>query len=397
MPVTFAAARLIMASFFVYSGSTANWMIRIPDIQTKLGLDPATLALCLLGMPVGLATSMLFSGALVDWLGARRAIQVGFVAMMVPLALPAFAPNAPLLFVALVIVGLGMGPLEVGLNVMADRIGGALGRTVMSRCHGFWSLGVMAGGATGSAAATFGIGPEPHMLAVVTAVVVLGQIFALMLPDMRDAPRVGPKEKTPVFVLPSRSLVALCFFAFGMLVVEGAIIDWSAIYLRDDFGAVPPVTGYALTAFAAVMAAGRLGGDWMSTRFGPVATARLCSAVAVAGVAAMVASPYVWLVVAGAAATGFGVSVAFPLAVSSAASREGRPGVNVAALSILSFSGFLIGPPVIGFVAHFSGFRFGLATLLIPAVASLLLAGEVRVRRAARAGTLAGGAAAPAR
>ena len=131
------------------------------------------------------------------------------------------------------------------------------------------------------------------------------------------------------------------------------------------------------------MAIGRLAGDWLSTRFGAVAMARTCCVVGLAGLIAMVAAVEPILVIAGAAATGFGVSIIFPLAVTAAAARDGSPAVNVAALSLLSFSGFLVGPPVIGFVAEFLGLRAGMATLLIAGAMSLFLAGEVAAKRKA--------------
>lgn len=381
MALSFASARLIMALFFFYSFSLANWLIRIPDVQHRLGLAPAGLALCLLGLPIGLVCSMLFSGPVVEKLGPRRAIRIGFVFYALPIMLPGFSTSPAMLFFALLLIGLGMGPLEVGLNVAADRIGTAIGRTVMSRCHGFWSVGLMAGGAVGSGAAAIGLSPGIHIASAVALAFVLAELTALRLPQIGPLPSAEPGERAPVFVLPPRSIVALCLFAFGMLLVEGAITDWSAIYLRDVFQQVPPVTGFAFTAFGFLMAAGRLAGDWLSTRFGPVAIARFCCAVGLAGLAAMVLAVEPVMVIAGAAAAGFGVSIVFPLAVTAAAARDGSPAVNVAALSLLSFSGFMVGPPVIGFVAEYFGLRTGLATLLIAAGMSLALAGEVRVRR----------------
>ncbi len=380
MGLSFASARLIMALYFVYSFVLSNWLIRIPDVQQALGLEPAGLALCLLGLPAGLVCSMVFSGPLVETLGPSRAIRYGFFGYALPLLLPGFSFSPLMLFFALALVGLGMGPLEVGMNVAADRIGTALGRTVMSRAHGFWSLGLMAGGASGSAAATFGIAPGFHVAAVALVVLAASQILVMRLPLLGPMPAAPSGEKAPVFVLPPRNIVALCLFAFGMLLVEGAITDWSAIYLRDVFGQVPPVTGFAFTAFGLLMAGGRLAGDWLSTRFGPVALARFCCLVGLAGLLAVVLATSPLMVVMGAAAAGFGVSIVFPLAVTAAAAREGSPAVNVAALSLLSFSGFMVGPPVIGFVAEVFGLRLGLATLLLAAGMSLLLAGEVRVR-----------------
>ena len=383
MGLSFASARLIMALFFVYSGSMSNWLIRIPDVQQKLGLSPAALSVCLLGVPIGLVTSMAFSGSLVERMGPRLAIKIGFILLLTPLLLPGFATSPTLLFISLVLVGLGMGPLEVALNVMADRIGRAIGRTVMSRCHAFWSFGFMAGGLTGSIAATYGLPPGIHMAIVVATVFVIGELLATRLPQANVIDTGAPKVKTPAFVVPSPKIVLLCLFAFGMLLVEGGIADWSAIYLRDVFGAKPPVTGFAFTAFGLIMALGRLAGDWLSMRYGAVAMARFCCAVGLVGLLAMVLAVEPILVIIGAGLTGFGVSIVFPLAVTAAASREGSAAVNVAALSLLSFSGFLIGPPMVGFVAELGGLRVGMAMLLLAAMMSLLLSGEVRPRKPA--------------
>jgi len=368
-----------MALFFTYSFSIANWLIRIPDVQVKLSLDPGTLAICLIGMPVGLVASMSFSGLVVERFGARNAIRYGFLLMIVPVMLPGLAFDATTLFIALVLFGLGMGPVEVGLNVAADRIGVALGKTIMSRCHGFWSVGLMAGGITGSTAATLGIGPDVNMILVAGFVLVLSQVLVTRLPRLDAFAGAKPSEKTPVFVLPPRNILLLCLFAFGMLLVEGAIADWSAIYLRDVFGAVPPVTGFAFTIFGFMMAGGRLAGDWLSTRYGPMTMARVCCSIGVFGLVLMVFAVNPAMVIAGAAAGGFGVSIVFPLAVTAAASRDGSAAVNVAALSLLSFTGFLIGPPLIGFVTEIAGLRVAFGTLLVPALLSLVLSGQVRV------------------
>lgn len=381
MALSFASARLVMALFFTYSFSISSWLIRIPDIQESLALEPAMLAICLIGIPVGLVISMAFSGVVVERFGPRNAFRYGFWFFAVALLLPGLASNALWLFLALVLLGLTMGPVEVGVNVAADRIGVALGRTIMSRCHGFWSLGLMSGGALGSLAAAYGLEPHIHMALVAVFVLIVSQVLAMRLPAALSGNGVDPHaEKAPVFVLPPRNLVLLCLFGFGMLMVEGAITDWSAIYLRDVFGAVPPVTGFAFTVFGFVMAAGRLAGDYLSMRFGPVTIARVCCAFGLAGLALMIFATSAAMVIAGAACAGFGVSIIFPLAVTAAAGREGSPAVNVAALSLLSFTGFLIGPPIIGFVTELFGLRAGMGFLLVPALMSLMLAGEVRVK-----------------
>ncbi|HET7714400.1 MAG TPA: MFS transporter, partial [Bauldia sp.] len=176
------------------------------------------------------------------------------------------------------------------------------------------------------------------------------------------------------------SLLPLCIFAFGMLLVEAAALDWSSVFMRSVMEATPFRAGVGFAAFTVAMAVGRFMGDWAAGRFGPVAVARSCGLIALAGLLVLVTAPVFLQAVVGLAAIGLGVSVAVPLAVSAAASRGDRPAaVNVAALSLISFSGFLFEPPLVGFGAEWSGsLRVGIAMLIPAIVASILLASHVR-------------------
>jgi MFS family permease len=150
--------------------------------------------------------------------------------------------------------------------------------------------------------------------------------------------------------------------------------------MRTVMGSTPFGAGIGFAAFTIAMAVGRFFGDWTAERFGPVAVARSCALIALAGIVVVVTAPVFIQAVVGLAAIGLGVSVAVPLAVSAAASRADRPAaVNVAALSLVSFSGFLFEPPLVGFVAEWGGsLRIGVAMLIPAAIASILLAGHVR-------------------
>jgi MFS family permease len=172
--------------------------------------------------------------------------------------------------------------------------------------------------------------------------------------------------------LPGKALIGICLFVFGITMTEGAIADWSAVFLRDVFGAEPATAGIGYSVFAGMVAAGRFVGDWLKARLGAVATARLCGCFSLIGMALIVLAPISWLAFAGFAAAGFGVSVGFPLAVTAAAGLTDRPtAASVAILSFIALFGFLIGPPMIGLVAEHLGLRYGLATLL-PSSSSVL-------------------------
>jgi hypothetical protein len=272
--------------------------------------------------------------------------------------------------------------VDVAMNVEADRIERGLDRRIMSTCHGFWSIGTMVGGLIGAGFAWLGTAPRWHLLAVVLAAIPIALAIARALPAIArgiDAP-AGVARLAPI-VLPSLGLLALCAFNFGMLLVEGSALDWSAVFMRDVVKISAGATGIGFGAFALFMAIGRLLGDRLAERFGPVALARGCAITCLFGVIGLVTSTFFIQAALGLAAMGFGVSVAVPLSVSAAAGRGDRPAaVNVAALSLVSFSGFLVEPPLIGFVADAWGLRVGVAMVLPMIVLSILLAGELRRR-----------------
>jgi MFS family permease len=269
--------------------------------------------------------------------------------------------------------------VDVAMNVEADRIENSDGRRIMNTCHGFWSVGSIIGGLSGAAFASLEIDIRWHLaiVAVVSIPVVLFIAYRLPLGVARPEPRKGPRFR---IALPTLSLLPLCIFAFGMLLVEAAALDWSAVFLRSVMDASPFGAGIGFAAFTVAMAVGRFHGDWAAGRFGPVAVARSCAIIGLAGLIALVTAPVFLQAVVGLAAIGLGVSVAVPLAVSAAASRGDRPAaVNVAALSLIAFSGFLVEPPLVGFGAEWGGsLRIGLALLIPAIVASIFLAGHVR-------------------
>ena len=366
--------RLVMLIFFLQPIAFGSWLPRIPDIQAKLGLGPADLAIALLGMPVGILITLPFAGRFVSRIGGRATIIYGFVAFLAVVSLPVFAESIEMLFVALMIVGVALSTLELGLNVEADRAEKTTGLVIMSRCHGFWSLGIMAGSLIGAGAMALQVSAQWSIPVVALLVLPLALAIGAQLPaEPKAAAASSPTAPVAPFKLPSLALLGICAFTFGITMTEGAIADWSAVYLKEVLSAGGAATGLGYSVFACLVAAGRFGGDSMKARFGAVAIARGCGSAALVGLLIVLFAPSTLVALIGFGAIGIGVSVGFPLAVTASAGLTDRPAAaSVAILSFMALLGFLVGPPVIGFVGEFWGLRTGLAILFVPLTISLV-------------------------
>jgi predicted MFS family arabinose efflux permease len=364
----------IMMIFALQPLALGSWLPQIPDVQLRLGMGPADLSLALLGFPAGLLAALPFGGRIAAALGPRRLILFGLPVYLALMCLPPLAPSVPLLFAALACAGASIALLELGLNLQADEIEKSRGRLIMSACHGFWSVGIMTGSLLGASLALLGTPPFASVALVAMICFPIGLALARGLP-MENA-HAAAKAINAVISrrLPGKALVAISFFTFGITMAEGAVADWSGIFLRDAFGSPSGASGLGYTAFAAMVALGRFMGDGLKARLGAVACARLCGALALAGLACVLTSPSAGFAIAGFALTGIGVSVGFPLAVTAAAGLTDRPPASsVAILTFIALLGFLVGPPAIGFVAEYSGIRTGLAMLLPGLAASFVL------------------------
>jgi len=376
--------RLTMLVFFLQPIAFGSWLPRIPDVQQALGLGPQGLAIALLGLPCGTLLTLPFAGPLVGRIGPRVAILAGFVLYSIAASLPAFAMNPVMLFVALMLAGSTISFVELGLNVQADAVEKATGSVIMTTSHGFWSVGIMAGSLIGSALAGFGLEAKWAIALVAVVVLPVALVVSNALPVFApEAPK--SEHQRSAWALPSWALLGICFFVFGITMTEGAMADWSAIFLRDALGAESGMVGLGYSVFAMMVATGRFGGDRLKRRFGAVNTARICGTLAVAGAAILFVSPNTPIALGGFAIIGLGVSVGFPLAVTAAASLTDRTAsANVAILSFVALLGFLVGPPVIGFVAEHFDMRLGIACLVPVLLVSLFLTGRLATGPARR-------------
>ena len=348
------AARVsVVGIFFVNGFALANWFVRIPTIQQELSLSEGMLGLALLAAAVGALLSMPVTGALVSRFGSRRVVGITALLLSFSVVLPALASSLLWLIPALAVIGASNGALDVSMNAQAVAVEKRYPQQIMSSFHASFSFGGLAGAVLGGFVASAGIQPLYHFVAVAALCGIASVIaYRRLLPASADAAEDG----APAFARPTRALLGLGVISFCVLLGEGAMSDWSAVYLNGSLETGPGFAAAGYAVFSLTMAFGRLFGDGFVARFGPARMVRICGAIAAVGlgVALAVAQPVVAL--AGFACAGAGFSIVFPTALSAAGRTKGMaPGPALAAVSTAGYTGFLVGPPAIGFVAELAG------------------------------------------
>ncbi len=362
--------------FFVNGFGFANWIVRIPTVQEKLGLGEGALGLALLALAGGALATMVVTGGLVHKLGSRPVVGVSGVIFGLSLVLPALAPSLPLLVLALLVAGTWHGALDVSMNAHAVTVENAYRRPIMSSFHAAFSLGGLAGAASGGLLAVWGVGIAPHLCGVaVLSAIAFAAASRALLPASEDG---GGDGDEPAFVRPNRALAGLGFIAFCVLLGEGAMADWSAVYLGGTLGTGPGLAAAGYAVFSLTMAAGRLCGDRLAKKIRPVELVRVGAALAAAGLGVSLGVGHPILALVGFACAGAGFSVIFPN-VLSAAGRDGEmpAGTAIAAVSTAGYFGFLVGPSAIGFVAELTGLGAALYIVVVLSATVALMAGAL--------------------
>ncbi len=352
------------------------WFPRIPQVQEAIGLSEGDLAFALIGMPIGLLSALFFGGKIAEALGTRGLLTVGLGSYVLLMPVPAFAASWWWLFLALMLAGIAMALAQLSLNLTAAEVESRSGRHIMNGCHGFWSVGVLIGAATGSVMAEFAVTPGASLI-FVSGLCLLPLL--MIARSITDYPLTSDAEPSVTRARPSRQLIMIAFFGFGVSTTEGAMADWLAVFMTNIFQTSPGVAGAGYVVFAFCLALGRFLGDALKAQIEVAVLARSLVGLAMLGLVVMLSSPFVWLSFVGVAMMGFGVSIGFPLAVSAVAGLKGRStAANMALLTQITLCGFLIGPPVIGLIAEHSDMRFGLAGLFPALVLALAMTPALR-------------------
>ncbi|MEE9336344.1 MAG: MFS transporter [Granulosicoccaceae bacterium] len=378
-PVSRQSTYAVFAVFFVESAVLGNWIPRIPELKAKLELSDTGLGLCLLAVPLGTILGLLVAGRILEVIGLRKGCQLFLPLWALFFMLPSQANTSVLFAASLVLCGATVGLVEVAMNTTADAIERFRGIRIMSRCHGFWSLGSMAGAIAGSALAQMAIDVKWHFGVMMPLLAILGYVAASKIEENEIASADNTHaDDASHFRLPSRAILLLCIMPLGIMSIEGAFIDWSAVFMDSILSASPWVIGLTYAFFSVVMASVRLSGDMLADRFGAYTIVRTSGLAAAAGIILFAMAPSVPVALLGAALSGLGVAVVYPMAVTAAARRPGRSSAdNVAALTMISFCAFLVAPPIIGFISDCLGLRWALALLAPLALKTWRLASEV--------------------
>lgn len=377
--------RRVFAAFAIYSFAMGNIFPRLPDIKQAMAIREGALGLGLIGVPAGTLVSLTLAAPLLERLGFRRSLMALIPLIAVSYALAVHASGPLALFLLLVPVGLMIGGTEIILNVEADRTEAMVGRRIMNRAHSFWSFGFFGAGLFGAGMAQMGVSPQVHLAVVVVIVVAAVRVF---LGGYAPAPARAADngDAAPRFARPTWPILVLVSVTLSAVLMEGASMDWSAIYMRSVFEAGPFLSGFAVATVAFSQAMARYFADGFVERHSPSGVARALLCCMATGLVLVFLSPLPWLSLLGFALIGIGTSAIFPLAMSAAAQRTDRAAaVNVAALAQISFVAFLLGPPLLGLVAERAGIRwtFGLG---LPFVAlSLMTAASLGQRFGTRA------------
>ncbi|WP_238149648.1 MFS transporter [Dyella jiangningensis] len=361
-----AARRATRVIFLVSGIGMSAWAPMVPYAKARLGLDDAQLGLALLVFGGGSMLSMPFVGWLAHKLGNRALIVVSGLLMCLALPALAMASSIAMLVAALFYFGVMLGAVDVAMNAHAVDVERLDGGRLMSGFHGLFSVGGLTGAAVVSGLLAMGL--SLPIAATAVAVVLLSLVLWLRRDLLDDAPVATETEKS-TFGMPHALAWLLGLMCFASFLAEGAMLDWSAVFLRDFRGFAAASAGFGYACFSVAMALGRLTGDRLIARFGPVWAVRTGAALAVAGFLMVALAPGAFAALGGFVLIGLGASNIVPVMFSAAGRLPGTPpAIAIATATTLGYAGLLSGPALIGFVAHASSLPAAFA-----AVAGLLV------------------------
>lgn len=403
----------VVAAYGASGIAFSTWVSRLPAIRDGLDLTPATVGLLLLCLTLGSFVSVSASGLIVLRLGSTRTIRTGSIMVGAGLLVAGIGTSvlaSPVATaVGLAIIGLGTASWNTASNVEGAAVERALGRHIMPRLHGSFSLGTVAGAGLGAGAAAVSLPVAWHFAAAGAVVAVSVTTAAAWfraditpvagerryVPDNFEDPSTGPIPIIPVTAAGAddrpldnkrriaqawrdKRTILLGVMVLGLALAEGAAGDWVALALADGHGQsdAAGAAGYGL--FVTFMTIGRFAGTIVLDRYGRVPVMRWCAAMAVLGLALFVFAPVPWLAYVALAVWGLGASLGFPVGMSAAADDPARAAARVSVVSTIGYGAFLCGPPLLGLLAEHVGILHSLLAVVVMLVVSFLLSPVAR-------------------
>jgi MFS family permease len=370
------AARLSIGAFFFIAGLCfASWASRIPDIKQHLQLSDGGLGAVLFALPVGLMVSLPFSGWLVHHFGSRKMVLLAAILYPLILCNIGLVQQTWQLVVVLFVFGLMGNLFNIAVNTQAVSLEVLYGRSIMASFHGIWSLAGFTGAAIGTLMINFHLTPFIHFC-IIAAVA-----FLMMALLYRNSLRqdINAGDDRPLFAKPDATLLKLGLIAMCCMVCEGAMFDWSGVYFQKVVAVSKGLIPLGYTAFMCTMAGGRFAGDKLVTRLGTLRMLQLSGLVIATGLVIAIVFPTLVTATLGFMLVGIGVSSVVPLVYGVAGkSTVFSPGVALAAVSTIGYLGFLVGPPMIGFIAQAASLRVSFALIAVLGFTTTLISSKTR-------------------
>ncbi|WP_395575485.1 MFS transporter [Streptomyces sp. BK79] len=368
----------VAAVFAVHGAVTGSFATRVPWIQDHAGVSAGQLGLALAFPALGASLAMPLAGSVSHRFGARTALRGLLALWTLALVLPSLAPNLLTLCLALFVYGATAGMSDVAMNALGVEVENRLDKSIMSGLHGMWSAGALIGSAAGTLAAHLGSDARLHHVLAAAVLTVAGLIACTWVLDLQPAEDEDPP---PRFALPPRSAVLIGAVGFCAVFAEGASLDWSAVYLRDQLEASAGLAAACTTGFTLTMALARFAGDKVVDRFGAVRTVRVSGVLATLGGLLVVVGGHPAVAMTGFALMGLGIAVVVPLCFAAAGRAGSNPSLAIAGVATITYTSGLVAPSAIGGLAELTSLvvSFGLVTALaccLVVFAKVLRAGD---------------------
>ncbi|MDQ6762252.1 MAG: MFS transporter [Bacteroidota bacterium] len=367
--------RIATSVFFFIAGLTfATWASRIPDIQHKLQLSDAGLGGVLFALPVGLMVSLPISGWMVSRYGSRRMVIAAALLYPMILLLLAMAGSILQLSAALFLFGMLGNLINIAMNTQAVGVEKLYGKSIMASFHGLWSLAGFTGALVGTFFVSAGMPPLIHF-----SIVCLAAVSLVIATHKFTIPHDnGDGQTQKLFVRPDKKILLLGLIGFCSLLCEGAMADWSGVYFKKIVQTPEAFITLGYVAFTSTMALGRFLGDWLVTKFGVKRMLQMSGIMMTTGLLIAVIFPYLLTATAGFFLVGFGVSSVVPIVYGLAGkSNTMSASTALAAVSTIGFLGFLIGPPLIGFLSQAINLRWSFALVALLGFGTTILSGKL--------------------
>lgn len=363
--------RLGVSLIFLINGIImGSWAPQIPELFTRLSLTESQLGLVILVFGIGSLIVMPIAGMQIARHGSRIVALILGVCLIPILLFIALSTTPAFAVFFVFLLGGFTGGMDVAMNANAVAVEKNMRRAIMSSCHAFWSLGGLIGaGFAGLLIEHYGAVTHAALVTVACAIAIVG-VWGLVLRDAPEKSEVKAPLTLPLTPLPW--LIGI--MALFSMVPEGAIMDWGALYLRNDLGASVTASGLAFAAFSLTMAAMRFAGDLVREKFGAVRTLQVCALISITGLLVAGLAPNAAVAIFGFALAGIGISNMVPIAFSAAGNMPGlAPGVGMSVVTTMGYSGILVAPSLIGFVAQHTGLAVIFVALPLLHVVVLLL------------------------